>query len=702
MKSKRKKMDKFINFMNNTSDSNYRDKVVIINQFNKSVRKYKRFDEIYNAGDEELSSSALHEAGTMLYMCCEWALKNYLHSRYEKQYLLNEITKNVKERYIDILSTKTANLKYLLDELKKAADPKIALTDINCMLILNNAKIVNNSPKHVGNIPDPKLYKESLGEVRKIIKIYVDEKAELDVIDDSRYGDGWYEILENTSDFNSAYSYVLITKRIKSSSIKGLFSLKWDLVIDMDPDSDKDGLAYQYTMETGINPKVCILDLLSQRKKFSYSNVPYWIMANGVYDDPNSIADSKSWSSAHGKYLMNVLEEFHKVYSKPVKAFVYPMEDEKNLRRIIDSFNDAYDGGEEIDFCVLSAEQEYNSINEENFKILNLSFWNFCTHLHEYFRDSIFNSHLLKKEIPAKENKRINLDDNFIAELEDSFETVFIDIDREDEIDPTCCSKLNFYQGAQVISWYGLRENFDVVYPELKELREKINRDMSDRGRLLRKVYYSPGIGGTTLMRRLAWEFREIYPTLILNRLNEQTAKNLQKIYDKTQIPILIFVDNNSVEFDEVKNLQTELKQIGFAFVICYFERKLKGVQGKDEGSIYKIITKFSSRQADQMQSKLVEIFEDDELKSEFKKRVQELDAADMYPFIFSMYAFEKDFKGVKPFIAKFLNNMNDQSKKILFALSLADYGNTSMSMKLCIYIMTNLWMNFYWGRFRE
>ncbi len=683
MKSKRKKMDKFINFMNNANDSNYRDKEVIIRQFNKSVRKYKRFDEIYNAGDEEHSFSKLHEAGTMLYMCCEWALKNYLHSRYEKQHLLNEITKNVKERKITTLSTKKVNVKYLLDELKKVADPKIALTDINCMLILNNAKIVNNSPKHVGTVPDPKLYKESLGEVRKIIKIYVDEKAELDVIDDSIYGDGWYEILENTSDFNSAYSYVLITKRIRPSSIKGLFSLKWDLVIDMDPDSDKDGLAYQYTKETGINPKVRILDSLSQRKKFSYSNIPYWIMANGVYDDPNSIADSKSWGSAHGKYLMNVLEEFHKVYFKPVKAFVYPMEDEKNLRRIIDSFNDAYDGGEEIDFCVLSAEQEYNSINEENFKILNLSFLNFCSHLHEYFQDSIFNSHLLKKEIPAKENKRINLDDNFIAELEDSFETVFIDIDQEDEIDPTRCCKLNFYQGFQLISWYGLRENFDVVYPGLTDLRAKINRDMNERGRLLRKVCYSPGIGGTTLMRRLAWEFREAYPTLILNRLNEQTAKNLQKIYDKTQMPILIFVDNNCVEFDEVKNLQTELKQLGFAFVICYFERKLKGVQGKkDEGSIYMVIDKFEPRHAEQMQSKLVEMFEDDELKIEFKNRVQDLNPAERYPFILSMYAFEKDFKGVKPFIARFLNNMNDQSKKILFALSLADYGNTSISTK--------------------
>lgn len=74
---------------------------------------------------------------------------------------------------------------------------------------------MNNGPKHDRTIPDPKLYKETLEEVRKIIKNYVNENAKLELIDDFLYGDGkgWYEILEDTSEFNSAYSYVLITKK---------------------------------------------------------------------------------------------------------------------------------------------------------------------------------------------------------------------------------------------------------------------------------------------------------------------------------------------------------------------------------------------------------------------------------------------------------------------------------------------------------
>lgn len=40
---------------------------------------------------------------------------------------------------------------------------------------------------------------------------------------------------------------------------------------------------------------------------------------------------------------------------------------------------------------------------------------------------------------------------------------------------------------------------------------------------------YEPGVGGTTLMRRIAWELSEQYPTMILQKYNEQTAKNIQK-----------------------------------------------------------------------------------------------------------------------------------------------------------------------------
>lgn len=680
-KSIKKKADKYTQFKLRSNSINYRDTKAVIDQFNKSVREYKRFSEVLAGGDEELASSKLRDAGTDLYTCCEWALKNYLYRRYDERLAAREIPSQAREYKVSWLSSKDATIMSLLDELKDIGIPDPYSVEINDRKIVSNAAVINNGPKHDRTIPDPTKYKDVLGEVRKIIRCYVDSDAELELIDDSLYGDGkeWYELLEDTSEFNSAYSYVLITRRVGKINVKGLFSLKWDLVIDMDPDSDVDGLASSYINITGITPRIRTLDASNARKKFSLSQIPYWVMANGTSDAPETVVDSKKWGTAHGKYLSNLLEEYHREYPKPVKAFVYPIENERNLRKIVDAFNDAYDSGDEIDFCVLSANKEFASIDDENFRLSTLSFEEFSENLAKFNQDGQFIAGLVKHELPAENGKRAIINESFATELKDSFETVYIDVDHEDELNSEKCSSALFYKGIQDISWYGLREHFDITQPEQKKIEDKIHQDLKDRGRLLRKVCYVPGIGGTTMMRRLAWEFRDTFPTLILNRFNEQTSKNLQKIYDLCHMPILIFADNNRIEFDEVKNLQVELKRMGFAFVICYFQRKLKGVRDDNEGSIYTIVHEFGAREARQMQMKLTDLLPDQDTKVGFDQHIANIRENDKLPFILSLYAFDKEFKGVKPFIANFLEKMNDQSKKILFALSIADYGNVSI-----------------------
>ena len=680
-KSVKKKADRYTQFKLHSNSVNYRDIKAVIDQFNKSVREYKRFSEVLSGGDEELAASKLRDAGTDLYTCCEWAIKNYLHRRYDEKLRAQEISSHEKECKINWISSRDATIMSLLDELETIGSPKLSVAGIDKRKIVRNASGINNKPKHDRTIPDPTKYKDVLGEVRKIIRCYVDTDAELELIDDSLYGDGkeWYELLDDTSEFNSAYSYVLITKRVGTINLKGLFSLKWDLVIDMDPDSDIDGLAYNYIKTTGIAPRIRSLDASNARKKFSFSQIPYWVMANGTSDAPETVVDSKKWGTAHGKYLGGLLEEYHREYPKPVKAFVYPIDDERNLRRMIDAFNDIYDSGDEIDFCVLSADREFPSIDAENFRIFTLTFEEFAENLAKYNQDSQFIASFIKHEIPVENGRRITIDESFATELQDSFEIVYIDADHEDELNSEKCSSALFYKGIHEVSWYGLREHFDIVQSEQKKIEDKIRQDMKDRGRLLRKVCYVPGIGGTTMMRRLAWEFRNIYPTLILNRLNEQTSKNLQKIYDLTHLPILIFADNNRIEFDEVKNLQVELKRMGFAFVICYFQRKLKGVKDDNEGSVYTIVHEFGAREAKQMQMKLADLLPDSEAKADFDQNVSKISETDKIPFILSLYAFDKEFRGVKPFIANFLERMNDQAKKILFALSIADYGNVSI-----------------------
>lgn len=677
-----KKSQKFSRFIASANCVNYRSDAIIVEKFNESVRKYKRFVDINAAGDEEVASEKLRNAGTDLYQSCEWALKNCLYKAAIARFDNGEITTEEKGKEIDFLSKKDTNLFKLIDAFKTKSNPAYVTLGINLDIILQGAQKTNNGPKHNATVPDPNTYKKAVGEIRKIIKNYVVD-AELDLIEDSIYGSQnvWYELLEETNDFSDAYHYVLVTKPLYNINVKGLFSRKWDLVIDFDSESDVTGLEKEYTQLCGVVPWLRMLNKTEANRKFSISNLPYWIMANGCADAPDTIVDESKWKNKYGRHLSDVLEKFHEVYTKPVKVFIYPIDNEKNLERVIEAFDDVYESGDDADYYVLSAQGEYSRIDNENFRILPLKIEDFCDNLLIHYEADRFIAKTYENQLPNANKEMVFISEAFAAELQDSFDVVYTNADRQEEYDATKTSRNFFYRGDSPISWYGLNNNFDVVRKIKTSIIDKIKADMQDRGRLLKRVCYEPGVGGTTLMRRIAWELREQYPTMILQKYNEQTAKNIQKIYDITHNQILIMVDNNNIEFEEAKNLQVELKKMGFSFVICYFERKLKGMQS-ESGAIYDIVQSLNKVEALEMKNKLQDYIEERSIEDKLNSIIESTEKEEKTPFVMAMYTFDENFTGIKPYIYNYLEHMNPQIKKMVFALALADYGNTAIDVQ--------------------
>ena len=92
------------------------------------------------------------------------------------------------------------------------------------------------------------------------------------------------------------------------------------------------------------------------------------------------------------------------------------------------------------------------------------------------------------------------------------------------------------------------------------------------------------------------------------------------------------------------------------------------------------LVHHFNLNEIKQMQAKFQDFLSEEKTNEIFEKQIKE--NQDRLPFVFSMYVFDKEFKGIKPYIANFLEKMNNQSKKILFALALADYGNVSIDIQ--------------------
>ena len=90
---------------------------------------------------------------------------------------------------------------------------------------------------------------------------------------------------------------------------------------------------------------------------------------------------------------------------------------------------------------------------------------------------------------------------------------------------------------------------------------------------------------------------------------------------------LLVFLPNTGgvlfgFDIEDIKSMQIELKRMGYAFVICYFERKLRGLSvGKT--SAITIVEAFSRADARDMQSRLNDYITDNNVKKHIQENFQ-------------------------------------------------------------------------------
>ena len=102
-------------FISDTEGINFEDCDVIVKKYESSIANYKNFREYHAAGDEEVASNYLREAGINIYQCCEWALKNYLTKRYHEEFESGSISDSYERALRIELKSERVTMNYLID-----------------------------------------------------------------------------------------------------------------------------------------------------------------------------------------------------------------------------------------------------------------------------------------------------------------------------------------------------------------------------------------------------------------------------------------------------------------------------------------------------------------------------------------------------------------------------------------------------------
>jgi hypothetical protein len=122
-------------------------------------------------------------------------------------------------------------------------------------------------------------------------------------------------------------------------------------------------------------------------------------------------------------------------------------------------------------------------------------------------------------------------------------------------------------------TWGELEAGLDIprdIFPELyKDLHDRLDNHQL----AIIHLTHSPGAGGTTLARRLAWSLHRRFPTVLLREFSPGTIERVDEIYQETGLPALVIAESADLPESERDELRNGLLQRNSRAVILWVNR---------------------------------------------------------------------------------------------------------------------------------
>lgn len=566
----------------------FKRKDVIINRFNDAIKYIAEMQKAIFDENRPKEIELKRNAGEALSCAYEWSVKYHLFFHAE----------NIPQDWKDCdffrehPQIRWGDLIYALRDRNKARSFSTRLPNFNTLY--DDKKDGRNISTHSGKEPIEENIISFSQEVRKLILAYVDNNAILNNIEDfleDFNATAWESLYISCNKFQQEdTNYILLVGDIRNQSTaykKYLGSLPWNLIIDFDQNSrETDGFFKDAFSSNPIQPKIINItnrDLgldffpIAPQSHFHYFIKGY--LDDGANIDPNTKWGSWNQRGGLGDNFQKAISAFASKYFSNTKVVVFH-EDISFTGGVCNILNQVF--GDRIEFSICSKNTrlferivEEDGNNGQHIPITISELANgIALHQKEFEVQNYFeNTYRLPHD---KNTKTSGVDGLFTADemasFEEDMEVLHLDIlkgaKEEDRID--------FLNGKLPLSWYGasLKDSFDVMHPKQKGILKNIEKGE-------KRIYYiqhEPGVGGTTLVRRLAWELHDENPVVILKdyRDGRRIVKKIEEIFDKTRKRVYIVANvPQSISVDDLPELKRLLEANTRTFSIIAVGRNL-------------------------------------------------------------------------------------------------------------------------------
>ena len=478
------------------------------------------------------------------------ALKNHLNrhlSATEKLYF-NPYKQDIFrliEKYIDVNGNDNG---YLYSTVNDTIEPSV-----NFQFIKNNKNVITNAAKHEGKEPDFDMQVKYLAEVRKFINQYIDEDEILKTIQDFEKVDlSTWDLLYSACDrFSYAErNYILIigpNQNTDKSYLKNLSVPKWNLIIDFDYNSENNGFFDFAYKQYEITPHIIKASDLVDVNSFSrFSQSHYHYFANNFKGSgfPET-KDYSEWNKKFGKTTEVFLKSFSDVFSNQKNIVVILFNSRRHINYLCEKIeqylgtNTSFIFANDLNDELLQVCEDFNGIK------VNISIPEIAEGLSSV--SSNFGKINLNKGqilIPFMEKSVTTttgvLTSSEFEQLEEYFEVLHKGLPDSDENED---DRRAFLIGEHKVSWFGLKNRFDVERQNFNKKYLKTVEKVIENGRGKIHLVHEAGFGGSTVARRIAWEIHNDYPTLILKKYREIKVKeSIIMLHEKTRKTIFVII----------------------------------------------------------------------------------------------------------------------------------------------------------------
>ena len=367
------------------------------------------------------------------------------------------------------------------------------------------------------------------------------------------------------------------------------------------------------------------------------------------------------------KEIVNKAEEHLTGVSYSISAVYYWSEDR---RRTI--CNDCYqdDIREGIDYS-------------DRFAIFPSDLKSFFAKTIEYFPELSSKAVLEENLLPSNDGDRA-LSVNLKTSLEKYFDVVYTSAGHEKY--SIASEMISLFHKGGIVPWcaYANNEVVNLLRKDdfarwISKIKSALGYLPDDPNKKIFRLNHKPGIGGTTILRLLAWELHKDYPVLVAEKYEKTVVRNLlQQLYDNQTKAFVVFADD---EFEEVEELERDIKILPRPCVLIRAHRinttvsnfhdfQLSAIKPEAEDAL-----RYKFKKISELSSQILEAKD-----SQYDSFICQ-DLSMKSPFFIGLYYLEKEFQHLPEYVQQaFKGVYKDEEFRALGYIAFCDiYGDVSL-----------------------